>query len=213
MSRIPNQLRLLARISFLAGVPTALVLGLVYVVTRTAGIPFTSLSRDPAATYDFPWYGGSVSMLGVLIAAGAGAVSLVGAWIGRRYGDSLASLLGWFGAGMIWFAIDDGLMLHEEVFPNWIGIPEAAVMATYPLWVALLVVRFGRRIVAETDFGLLAGALLLLGIQGFLDLDLMSLPVSTAVLEDPVKIAALVLLFLYGCRIVSAMAEDRSLTR
>ena len=68
--RVRFQLRLLARIFILVGIPTALLFGLLYGVASEAGIPFRSLTRDPAATYRFPWYVGSFSLIGVVMPPG-----------------------------------------------------------------------------------------------------------------------------------------------
>ena len=125
---------------------------------------------------------------------------MIGAWLAHRTDDPLASLQGWFGLGMIVFALDDGLMLHEEVFPNSLSMPEEAALAAYSLWAGVMVVRFGRQIIARTDFGLLGSALLLLAIQGALDLGVRIAPLSSDAAEDPLKIAALILLLLYGCK-------------
>lgn len=98
-----------------------------------SGISPQRLMRDPAAITNTPIYTGFVSYMGLFAWAAAAAIWLLSTMLlaraeGRH--PALAFALGsmLFSAVML---LDDAFMLHEELLPNKLGIPEDLVMAGY----------------------------------------------------------------------------------
>lgn len=214
-TRLAEQGAVLARVGLKFGVPVAVAFGSLYVVVRVLGIPFSSLSRDPAATYSYPWYGGAVSHVGVLVAIATSVVLVLTSELARRTGRRpMAGFTRWLGVGLVVFALDDLLMLHEVVLPA-LGIPDLMAVAIYPLGAAWLIWHYRVLIRDQTDYGLLAVAILLMASQAVLDSDysdFMSLPFSRSAVEDPLKIMALLLLLIYAIRIFVALLGVHSPT-
>lgn len=179
---------------------------------RVAGVPFSTLSRDPSTTFSYPWYGGAVSHLGVTVATSAGVLALASSRLAARLQRTiLARYMLYLGIGLMFFGLDDLLLLHEGLLPS-IGVPERVFLAVYPIAAVWLIVRYWRAIIDETDFGLLAAALALLATQGLLD-SVLSLPIPKAAVEDPLKIAGLVLLLVYGVTTFDSLTSRASPNR
>lgn len=113
--------------------------------------------RDPAALFGFNPFFGLVSHLGILALVGSSVICLFAARHGRKDGSLLASI-GIFG---LVIAADDLFLLHEEIWPNWVGLPEKLVLSTYALAAFLIALRF-RGQISGSDRGGLVLALSLL---------------------------------------------------
>lgn len=184
------------------GLIVAVVMVAAYVVARTAGIPFTTLTRDPAATLDAPWYVGALSNGVILVLFACAAIAL---FVWRVSKDSdvgpLSALLGWLGIGMMVLSLDDLYMVHEEILPDYLGISPLLLFAAYGIFFLVLVWRFGRTMVESTGFGMILLAGLFLAFSVALDViedqDLFELPFSQVYLEDPSKIIGMILASAY----------------
>lgn len=129
------------------------------VLALSSGRLLALLIRDPNSMADTGlFYQGALSHLGVLLWWAASVISaFASVLIGRaphkgRRGTRafflyLAILTGFL-------ALDDLFMLHEEVFPNYLGIPESVVYAGYGV-LALGFTRF-LPVIYRTPFALLA---------------------------------------------------------
>lgn len=141
-----------------------------------------------------------MSHLGVLVALAGSIISMLSSRIARETGQqAIAGFSISLGIGLMVFGIDDLLLLHESVAPS-IGIPELAVLALYPLGLGWLLLRFWLAIVDQTDFGLLLAGLALLAASGLVDLGFPLGPISSAVIEDPLKILGLAMITAYTFR-------------
>ncbi len=141
-----------------------------------------ALTRDPTDVAGVPWWVGSISRLTNLCWAVAATVNILAARVSVTSRRRPWLLLGGLCA-MI--AIDDTWLVHEEIMPS-VGVPEAALLAMYPLIVLLLVRWFWslRRTAAGaavlTGAGMLAGSLVT---DAFL---------TGLVVEDALKLAGVV---------------------
>jgi hypothetical protein len=191
---------------------TLALLAVAYVLARAADVPFSTLSRDAAATLDAPWYVASVSNLGVLALVSGAAVALFTA-VTLRSGDirRLRWLLGSMGALVTVVALDDLLMIHE-LAPEWLGVEGTFVMAAYGVLMLAILIGFRGLILRETPYGILLLAGLFLALSASLDVigesDIFELPFSGFVVEDPAKIAGYVLVAGY-LMVVSRMTIGR----
>ncbi len=120
-----------------------------------------ALTRDPTDVAGVPWWAGSISRLTNLCWAVAATVNILAARVSVTSGRRPWLLLGGLCAVI---AIDDTLLVHEEVMPS-VGVPEAALLAAYPV-VGLVLARWFwslKRTAAGaavfTGAGMLAGSL------------------------------------------------------
>jgi hypothetical protein len=130
---IRHQLRNLRRALIVVYLPTLLVMGALVVINRSSGIALRSFFIDPVAEFNAPVYIGFVSNLGVvLLCSGAAACLLAGTLLFGRAGLKRESIfLLSAGAFTTVLMFDDLFLLHEEVLPERLGIPEPVVYALY----------------------------------------------------------------------------------
>jgi hypothetical protein len=121
------------------------------------GIPTEHLLRDMANLTGAPPYYGLVSSLGILMWGAAATLCLfAAAGLPARSGTRAF----WIYAGILSLALtaDDLFLLHEILFPSYLGVPEPAVYVLYGALAAGFLVLF-RRTILRTEFVLLALAL------------------------------------------------------
>ena len=120
-------------------VAIVVVLGLVMIAVRM-DIGFTTFTDDPAEG-ERRWYAGVLSDIGV-----AGwFVAAVGAIVAASFHRSDGRALSFFSAMAIvsiWLGLDDLFLLHEDVLPRRVGVPEAVSLLIYPVVVAGIVLAF-----------------------------------------------------------------------
>lgn len=143
------------------------VLGLVFGAALVArlrfGIPFAVTMGDPATVAGKPFYIGFVSNVGILLWAATASVflftyaALRGSAERRNQGGFLLAS----GLFVAWLGLDDLFLLHEVVFPEYIGLPQSMVGAAYAA-IALLYLAFFRRRIAAGPYGFFVAALGLL---------------------------------------------------
>ncbi len=88
-----------------------------------------ALTRDPTAVAGVSWWVGSIGRLTNLCWAVASTVNILAAQVSV---PSLRRPLLLLGGLCALLAVDDTLLVHEEVMPS-AGIPEAPLLAVYPL--------------------------------------------------------------------------------
>ncbi len=180
---------------------TAAVLVVAYLATRAAGISFTDLSRDPAATLDGPWYTGILSTSTiVLLLVGAGIALFAASLLPSSRGPSLRGLLVALGLVVIVVAADDLFMLHESVFPL-VGVGSVMTFAIYGIALFAVLWIWREVISSATDWVFLMLAALGMGISVAVDVILeeriLTLPFSGELIEDPAKIVGMVFMTYY----------------
>jgi hypothetical protein len=96
-------------------------------------VPAATLLRDPVTVRGGRFYDGLLSNLGVLIWCTTAAVSLFrGAELrARRPGDPLARFLLYAGALTVMLTLDDLFLIHEDVMPEYLHVPERVYFLTY----------------------------------------------------------------------------------
>lgn len=177
------------------------------IVEYQGGVPVSTFTRDANAVTGMPFYTGALSNLGILFWCATAAICLFTAGVtGQRIASSpIHQFLLWSGCLTLFLMLDDLLMLHEEVFPFILMIPEWIVLAIYGLAGLALVIAFSRVILNSDYIGLvLAG--------GFFALSLLfdAIPSSTLpffwrldpyLCEDGCKLLGIVGWFGYFCRL------------
>ena len=91
------------------------------------GVPVRELVRDPAAEYNYPAYGGLLSHLGIALMFGCTAICAFAATIASVRRNVL-----WGAAWLsLTLTLDDLFLLHEEVLPELLGLPEIILYLLY----------------------------------------------------------------------------------
>ena len=196
-----EQLRRGVRVGSLIVLITGAILVVLYLATRVAGISFTDLSRDAAATLDGPWYTGALSNSAVaVLLVGAGIAIFAASLLPSLESKSRKGLLVALALVVIVVAADDLFMLHEAVFPL-VGISSVASFAMYGVALIAVLWIWRRVIVESTDWVFLALAALAMGFSVAIDVvleeRLFTLPVSGELIEDPAKILGMVFMAYY----------------
>jgi hypothetical protein len=198
---VGEQLRRGLRIGALIALITGAILVGLYLATRLAGISFTDLSRDAAATLDGPWYTGALSNSAIaLLLVGAGIALFAAALLPDGEPRSRKGLLVALALVVIVVAADDLFMLHEAVFPL-VGIGSVMSFAIYGIALFAVLWTWRRVIVGSTDWIFLALSALALGFSVAIDVvreeRLFTLPFSGELIEDPAKILGMVFMAYY----------------
>jgi hypothetical protein len=184
-----------------------LILGGVALRVAVSERSFRYYTLDPAVTLGGSPLVGLTSQIGVLLAWGAGAVSLfAGALVARVWSWRRALPLLAVGAGTAFVAVDDLFLLHEAVFPEKLHIDETLVYLAYAS-VTLAVIRRYRDVLLADEWPLLALSLAMLGGSVLLDVDFGTLYDDDRVnwLEDSLKLFGLAFLCAYLLRLSASM--------
>lgn len=127
------------------------------------------LTVDPSALAGVPAYTGILSNLGVYLWLSTASILLFGAWV-KAESRSLMLLPGCLS---LLLGLDDGLMLHEELFPAFLHLDDRVVQpGLYTLYALALGLLMGqlRPRMAEPGFLILLGSVLCLGSSVTLDM-------------------------------------------
>jgi hypothetical protein len=135
------------------------------------------LISDPAPFVGMPWYFGSLSQAGVLIWIASASVCAFAARLlwnsGALDQRRLSRLLTILGAGSLWMALDDLLLIHEQLGRLMFDqesrhTGEALVFGAYALMMLGCLVRY-RECVEQTEVAILFAALLSLAASVAID--------------------------------------------
>lgn len=146
-------------------VPALGVLALIVIAANFSNRPPGDFTRDPLVLSQSPFYVGALSNAGVIVWCAASVVCLFSALLLHmqkrdRHKTLFFARMGAFTALL---ALDDLYMLHDQVFPEYIGIPEPVVLTAYALGAGVLAVKYWRVIVRSTPWGLFVLALIFFG--------------------------------------------------
>lgn len=137
---------------------------IVTIVSVVADVPIAQFTRDPAALMHAHPATGFLSNLGVLIWCAAASICIFSGTVQfRRYGRCQETYFFLSaGAMTMLLMLDDFFLLHEEIFPRYLNIPE---QITYSVYAALLFtgLYIFRRTITQTKFTILILAFFLLG--------------------------------------------------
>jgi hypothetical protein len=162
------QLKALLPIILLIYAPVLILFVILKLQTK---IPVSLLTRDPLAIVEAPFYWGAISNFGVLMWCAAVVIP----WFSFRlleqvknnkefnhfflFSGCLSSIL----------LLDDLFLLHEEVFPKYLNIPEKLVFLVYGMMILFYLIKFGK-IISKTNFILIVLAFGFFGCSVVIDL-------------------------------------------
>lgn len=120
----------------------------------------SNLMMDPAALTGRPVYFGALATLGCFFWFGAVVLCILGAAQSSQPGEGRVRrmFLGFALLSLI-LMVDDWLLLHERVFPRFLGIDEKVTFGTYGVFLALLLVTYRRVLLSLPDWPMLAASL------------------------------------------------------
>jgi hypothetical protein len=207
-----------ARLAVVTGfVLAAVLLGAVVFIHFWRGTSFAAFMRDPAAHVGAPAYVGAISHIGIIMWAAAAAICLFSAWTIWRWAERTGQhaerdredvrFLGWSGLGTLYLALDDVMLLHEDIIIRLTGLSEEIILVTYIAVFALYLVRF-RRAILRAEYALFLIALCFLGLMVVQDA---FLPYSDVQLffEDGAKLIAIIFWLIFFARTGAAAVGRR----
>lgn len=135
-------------------------------LTIQRSVPLRLLLDDATATAQVPFYVGLLSNIAILLWMSSAAVCLFTYSILQRVqrSDEITRFLLISGLLTAFLAIDDLALLHDEVFSDYLGIPEPIIFGVYGLLLVAYVMRF-RGLLARSEYLLLLIALLFFAIS------------------------------------------------
>lgn len=160
---IQDQVDFLRRVFLLAGIPVFVLLFVIGVLAWvTTEFTVQGFTRDIATLGDLPFYAGSVSTLGLILwGATVGMCFLTYAVLRSRHRSQLVQFLGWGGVLTAVLLFDDAYLLHESVFPRYLGVDGSILFGTYAVAGVAYLASY-RRVFFRTNY-----SLLLLGFLAF----------------------------------------------
>ncbi len=137
--------------------PILLLLIVVAFVSARLGVSPGYFTRDPSALTGANPFWGAVSNVGILLWCACATLCFYVSWLARRSGATGEWTSFFLSAGILTtiLLLDDLFLLHEVVFPGWLGIRERYVILTYGLAATYGVVRY-RHIILATNYWILA---------------------------------------------------------
>ncbi len=143
--------------------PAVLAIAVATVAGIAGDVPRRDLFRDPAPYLGTPLYVGVMSTLGVMVWVAGAAVALFAAALRPKRFLVEAGLF------TLLFAVDDAFLLHENVLPDALHLPEELLLVAYGVLAVAIVGRAWRGLAAAGCLGLLALAAGLLGVSTVAD--------------------------------------------
>lgn len=205
ISNLVNRSKTLTPLLLCAYIPIILILA---IISWQAKIPLSHLTRDPLVIVEEPFYIGILSNIGILFWCSAVAICLFSFTLLRNYNRSrkMNSFILASGLLTLVLLLDDFFMVHEEVAPEYLLIPEKAVYGIYAGLLSYYLIKF-RKTILETDFSLLLLALGWFALSVVFDKGLIPLPASWLqreldfYLEDTTKLLGIFSWFMYQAKV------------
>ena len=170
----------------------ALTLIVLTIVGTQSYVPVAYLTRDASVVSGSKFYAGLISNIGLFLWCSSGAVALFSSLLLKRQGyEHLGYFL--FSGSIISFILflDDFLLLHELVFPDYLGISEKFFVLLYPLMLLSFSIFF-LKVIVKTQVVIFALALCFLALSMALDKILPHINISSYLLEDGFKLLGIV---------------------
>ena len=179
----------------------------VILIFAASGVRMTKLSMDPLAQLGQPFYLGMISNLGILLWMATASVTLFSSFhlkpgVAHPQG---VSFLRWVAILSFMLMSDDLLMLHEQVFPDYLRVSEKLVYAFYLGYMSLFFLKFWRLILSQANHKLLILAFFFLGMSLAIDMDMFPGGID---IEDSFKILGLTTYAYYFITLSSAWLKD-----
>lgn len=196
-----EQLKNITPILIIVFAATTAVLSGVILMGIEYNVELDHFTQDPTAIMHAPFYLGFFSDIGILLWCGSAALCFFTRALlpKTELTKPIRAFLFYSGLITSLLMLDDLFLLHESVFPDYLGIPENGVFVIYGNILLLYLVLF-RETLLKTEYLILALAFVLIGISTVVDLLPMPIP-EDSFLEDAVKLFGIVSWFVYFLRL------------
>lgn len=171
---------------------SAVLVGIMLIIHFWKGIPIGTLTRDPTSISGSPFYVGFLSQIALLLWSASAAICLFSARVlSTQTGNlKIKPFLLVSGLLALILGLDDAFLLHEEVIPRFLGVPEEAVYVIYVGFVLFYLVIF-YPVIRKTEYVLLIMAFVFFGVS--VSLDFFEPPgIDPFLFEDAAKLVGLV---------------------
>jgi hypothetical protein len=175
---------------------TILIYGLAFTLIALVALqPFTSssvLTGDPLVIAKGKFYYGAVSSLGSMGWMATCTICLTTYFLLSDSGDKKTrSFFLFSGLFTLFLLVDDLFMLHDDFFPNYLGVSQNIILALYPILTVFLLINYRSRI-AGSSYNRLFIALGFLGLSVVIDTIFPGLNRLDFALEDGFKFLGIV---------------------
>lgn len=190
------------------------LIGAAIVIHMATDTPYAELTRDPAATFEEPFFVGFISQFGIIFWAAASVVCLATAWVlhVERTQPAFKNFLATAGILSVVLGLDDAFLVHEAVFPLF-GLPEWLPLLIYGALLAFWLIRFAPFILSRTPYLLLAIALIGFGLSIGMDvLDLEAYGIDPYLPEDGTKLIGIIAWFVYQLQVSFTALRARAVS-
>ena len=194
MRNVADQMRKLAVTCAAIYLPTICLLAGAVGLSSHLDEPISIFLSDPVTVMDAPPYYGALSNLGVLIWCVGGAIAGFSGVALRTMGAKtvLAEFLTASGVLTLVLVADDLFLLHEQILPHYLSIPQNLVLGSYAVFGVGYLIRYWR-VIGQTDWLLLGAAFAGLGLSVLFDTVLKPLELGQqSLLEDGCKLLGIV---------------------
>lgn len=180
---------------------TLVVLSIVILAGLQYNIQLNHFTKDPVQIMNAPFYTGLFSNIGILLWCASVVICFFVRPFLPKNDENKPARIFLFFSGLVTMLLmtDDLFLLHEEVFPIYLGVPEKGVFVIYSNILLLYALLF-RETIFKTDFIILGLAFFLIGGSTFVKRIPMPIPEDTF-LEDAVKLFGIICWFTYFLRL------------
>ena len=192
MRNVADQIRNLAATCVAIYLPTICLLAGAVGLASHMDEPISIFLSDPVTVMDAPPFYGVLSNLGVLIWCVGGAIAGFSgvALRAMRPKPVTAEFLTASGVLTLVLVADDLFLLHEEILPHYLSIPQNLVLGSYAILGVGYLIRYWR-VIGQTDWLLIGAAFVGLGLSVLFDAVLKPLGLrQQSLLEDGFKLLA-----------------------
>ena len=197
-----DQSRALLPVMFAVYTPVIILFAIISLQTK---IPVPNLTRDPLAITKAPFYFGAISNIGILFWCSAVAICFFSFRLlsDIRKNKEFQRFFLFSGGITSILLLDDLFLIHEEVFPYYLNIPEKLAFVGYGMIISLYLIKV-RKTILKTEFIFLNLAFCFLGLSVTIDF----FPIFTRLfgnegeflLEDGFKLLGIISWFTYFAR-------------
>ena len=197
---ITLQFRTLTPVLLISWLITLLMLMMAIYICTVKDVPLDTLTKDPTAIMNAPFYLGFFSNLGIIIWSGGWLSCLFTAYRIKGIEEQEENFYFMLFAGLITLLMtfDDLYQIHEVVFPHYFSIPENAVVLTYFNIYLIFLIRF-RKCILNSDFIAFGMAFVFFGLSVLIKHAHLPIPQDTF-MKDAFKLFGVVCWFIYFFR-------------
>jgi hypothetical protein len=179
---------------------TTAILTIVIFLGIEHGIELDHFTQDPSTIMNAPFYLGFFSYIGILFWAGTATLCFFSRYLlgDSENNDSVRKFLLASGLLTLLMMTDDLFLLHEDVFPNYLGIQEGIVYIIYMNAIIYYIYAFRNQLL-NSEYLVLGTAFGLIGISQFAAVLPMPIP-EDSFLEDAIKLFGVMSWFIYYTR-------------